>query len=63
MSENIKRLICAFYDKGLNVDDILERLDLHDEHYGEIESVINEYLMALDDTEHPSEPGDGYYEA
>jgi hypothetical protein len=62
MSENIKRLICTFYDKGLNVDDILERLDLTDEHYDTVERIINEHLHALHDCEHPSEPGDGYFE-
>lgn len=71
-SDNTIRLIQTYYDKGLDVADIMERLDLHDDFETEVERVIQEYIQDCDDTEQPFEPGDygdedytfdGYYEA
>ena len=57
-------LIQKLYDRGLEVDDIMERLDLHDDFRPEVQMVIDRWLQACDDTENPSEPGDlDYYPA
>ena len=63
-SDNTVSLIQKLYDRGLEVDDIMERLDLHDDFRPEVQMVIDRWLQACDDTENPSEPGDlDYYPA
>lgn len=65
-SPNTVSLIQTFYDRGLAVDDIMERLDLHDDFRPEVQLVIDHWVMACDDTEHATDIGDDlldYYPA
>ena len=63
-SDNTVTLIQRLYVRGLHLDDIMERLDLHDDFRPEVQLVIDQWLQACDDTENPSEPGDlDYYPA
>jgi hypothetical protein len=51
-------LIQGLYDLGLDVDDIMERLDLHDDFRDEVQKVIDRWVQACDDTETPHDAGD-----
>ena len=63
-SSDTVSLIQTLWDRGLAVDDIMERLDLHDDFRPEVQLVIDQWVQACDDTENPSEPGDlDYYPA
>lgn len=57
-SPNTISLIQDLYDRGLEVDDIMERLDLHDDFREEVQNVIDRWVQACDDTETPHDVGD-----
>ena len=53
-----KFLICHLYDSGLDAGDIVERRGWPDDWFHDVQAVIDEWVQACDDTEHPFEPGD-----
>jgi hypothetical protein len=47
-SPNTISLIQTFYDGGLDLDDIMERLDLHDDFRDEVQKVIDLWVKTID---------------
>jgi hypothetical protein len=57
-SQDFDALICNLFDKGLDVDDIMERLDLPDDERELVQNVVLDWVLSHDDRDNGNEPGD-----
>ena len=55
-SQDFDTLICTLFDKGLDVDDIMERLDLPEHDKDRVQNVVMDWVMSHDDRDHGNEP-------
>jgi len=60
-SQDFDSLICNLFDKGLDVDDIMERLDLPEHDKERVQNVVMDWVMSHDDRDHGNEPDDFGY--
>lgn len=60
-SPEFDSLICNLFDKGLDVDDIMERLDLPDDERELVQNVVLDWVLSHDDRDNGNEPGDFGY--
>ena len=57
-SPSFDSLICNLFDKGLDVDDIMERLDLPEHDKDRVQNVVLDWVLSHDDRDNGNEPGD-----
>ena len=60
-SQDFDALICILFDKGLDVDDIMEWLDLPDDERELVQNVVLDWVLSHDDRDNGNEPGDFGY--